>query len=172
MDQKFGVIGLGRFGRSIARKLAAKGAEVMGIDKSFELAFWKAETAAGQVLPTEGCVFLSAKDRDKNWIIEVAKELDTMNFELVATEGTAAAIENAGLQVKRTCKLAEEGTNVIDLMKFSRLIAKNSNTQVIVVKNELELKNYFEKNLISDEIIIGMGAGKISQWMRELKLTL
>ena len=91
--------------------------EVMGIDKSFELAFWKAETAAGQVLPTEGCVFLSAKDRDKNWIIEVAKELDTMNFELVATEGTAAAIENAGLQVKRTCKLAEEGTNVIDLMK-------------------------------------------------------
>ena len=51
-------------------------------------------------------------------------------------------------------------------------IAKNSNTQVIVVKNELELKNYFEKNLISDEIIIGMGAGLISKWLAGLKNTL
>ena len=59
-----------------------------------------------------------------------------------------------------------------DLIKFSRLIAKNSNTQVIVVKNELELKNYFEKNLISDEIIIGMGAGLISKWLAGLKNTL
>ena len=52
------------------------------------------------------------------------------------------------------------------------MIAKNSNTQVIVVKNELELKNYFEKNLISDEIIIGMGAGLISKWLAGLKNTL
>jgi carbamoyl-phosphate synthase large subunit len=95
--------------------------EVMGIDKSFELAFWKAETAAGQILPTEGRVFLSAKDRDKDWIVEVAKKLDAMNFELVATQGTAEALERAGLQVERTCKLAEEGTNVIDLMKDKRV---------------------------------------------------
>ena len=95
--------------------------EVMGIDKSFELAFWKAETAAGQVLPTEGRVFLSAKDRDKDWIIDVAKELDAMDFELVATQGTATALESAGLQVEHTCKLAEKGTNVIDLMKDKRV---------------------------------------------------
>ena len=95
--------------------------EVMGIDKSFELAFWKAETAAGQVLPTEGRVFLSAKDRDKDWMIDVAKELDAMDFELVATQGTATALENAGLQVEHTCKLAEQGTNVIDLMKDKRV---------------------------------------------------
>ena len=95
--------------------------EVMGIDKSFELAFWKAETAAGQVLPTEGRVFLSAKDRDKDWIIDVAKELDAMDFELIATQGTATALENAGLHVEHTCKLAEQGTNVIDLMKDKRV---------------------------------------------------
>ena len=95
--------------------------EVMGIDKSFELAFWKAETAAGQVLPTAGRVFLSAKDRDKDWMIDVAKELDAMDFELVATQGTATALENAGLQVEHTCKLAEQGTNVIDLMKDKRV---------------------------------------------------
>ena len=52
------------------------------------------------------------------------------------------------------------------------LIAKNSKTQVIIVKNEIELSNYFKKNLISNEIIIGMGAGKISKWMRGIKNTL
>ena len=46
---------------------------------------------------------------------------------------------------------------------------KNSNTQVIIVKNEIELSKYLRKNLISDEIIIGMGAGLISKWMRGLK---
>lgn len=95
--------------------------EVMGIDKSFELAFWKAEMAAGQVLPTEGRVFLSAKDRDKEWIVSIAQALVEMNFELVATKGTATALEAAGLTVEHTCKLAEEGTNVIDLMKESRV---------------------------------------------------
>ena len=58
------------------------------------------------------------------------------------------------------------------LLDFAKLISKNSNTQVILVKNQKELSNYFKKNLIKDEIIIGMGAGSISQWMRELKFSL
>ncbi|MBI9019727.1 MAG: carbamoyl-phosphate synthase large subunit [Verrucomicrobia bacterium] len=91
--------------------------EVMGIDKTFELAFWKAELAAGQVLPTEGTVFVSCKDRDKDWITEVAKELANMGFKLVATAGTAKVLRDAGLEATVTHKLAEEGTNVIDLMK-------------------------------------------------------
>ena len=40
---------------------------------------------------------------------------------------------------------------------------------IIIVKKQKELSNYFKKNLISDEIIIGMGAGIVSKWMRELK---
>tara|TARA_B100001989_G_scaffold74462_1_gene51017 strand:- start:5948 stop:7342 length:1395 start_codon:yes stop_codon:yes gene_type:complete len=59
-----------------------------------------------------------------------------------------------------------------NLIKFASLIAKNSKTQVIIVKNEIELSNYFKKNLISNEIIIGMGAGIISKWMRGIKNTL
>ena len=59
-----------------------------------------------------------------------------------------------------------------DLMKFANLIAKNSRTQVIIVKNERELNKYFKKNLISNEIIIGMGAGLISKWMSSLKTSL
>jgi carbamoyl-phosphate synthase large subunit len=91
--------------------------EVMGIDKNFELAFWKAEIAAGQVLPTEGTVFLSAKDRDKEWIVEIAKEFSDIGFKLVATEGTAQALHNVGLEVLLTHKLSDDGKNVIDLMK-------------------------------------------------------
>ena len=56
-----------------------------------------------------------------------------------------------------------------NLINFSNLIAKNSKTQVIIIKNEIELCKYFKKNLISNEIIIGMGAGLISKWMTGLK---
>ena len=59
-----------------------------------------------------------------------------------------------------------------DLTKFSNLIAKNSNTQVIIVKNEVDICKYLKKNLMNDEIIIGMGAGLISKWMRGLKYSL
>ncbi len=56
-----------------------------------------------------------------------------------------------------------------NLNKFANLIAKNSKTQVVIVKTEIELKRYFQKNLISNEIIIGMGAGVISKWISGLK---
>jgi UDP-N-acetylmuramate--alanine ligase len=59
-----------------------------------------------------------------------------------------------------------------DLIKFANLISKNSKTQVIIAKDEIELTKYFKKNLISDEIIIGMGAGTISKWMTGLKFSL
>ena len=59
-----------------------------------------------------------------------------------------------------------------NLVKFAELIMKNSNTQVIIVKNEIELSKYLRMNLISNEIIIGMGAGLISKWMTGLKNSL
>ena len=51
---------------------------------------------------------------------------------------------------------------------FSKLINKKSNVQVINIKNQKELKNYFSKNLLDDELIICMGAGSISNWIREI----
>ncbi len=59
-----------------------------------------------------------------------------------------------------------------DMKKFAALIAKNSNTQVIIVRNEVELNKFFKKNLISNELIIGMGAGIISKWIAGLKYSL
>ena len=73
------------------------------------------------VLPHEGTIFLSAKDRDKAWIIDIASSLSSLGFSLVATSGTATALEEAGLTVERTAKLAEEGRNVIDLMKENKV---------------------------------------------------
>ena len=66
----------------------------------------------------------------------------------------------------------EKKNSKFNLMNFANLISKNSKTQVIIVKNEIELCKYFKKNLINDEIIIGMGAGAISKWMAGLKLSL
>ena len=51
---------------------------------------------------------------------------------------------------------------------FSKLISKKSNTQVINVKNKEELKIYFKKNLLENEMIICMGAGSISNWIRQI----
>ena len=66
----------------------------------------------------------------------------------------------------------EKKNNKFNVIEFGRLISKLSKTQVIIIKDFKEVEKYFKKNLISNEIIIGMGAGSISQWMRELKFSL
>ncbi len=66
----------------------------------------------------------------------------------------------------------EKKNQNFNIFNFAKLISKNSKTQVALVKNQKELLNYFKRNLISDEIVIGMGAGLISQWMRSLKFGL
>ena len=53
--------------------------------------------------------------------------------------------------------------------RFAQLISKFSKTQIILIQSENDLSNYFRKNLIMDEIVIGMGAGSISKWMHNLK---
>ena len=63
----------------------------------------------------------------------------------------------------------EKNDKNFNLLKFGRMISINSNVDVIIVKDENNLKNYIKKNIIKNEIIIGMGAGSISSWMRNLK---
>jgi carbamoyl-phosphate synthase large subunit len=73
--------------------------EVMGIDRTFGLAFAKSQIAAGNRLPTEGTVFLSLADRDKAAGLDAARQFSVLGFELAATSGTAAALEAAGIPV-------------------------------------------------------------------------
>jgi carbamoyl-phosphate synthase large subunit len=95
--------------------------EVMGVGRSFGEAFAKAQTAAGLILPTKGHVFLSVNDRDKPTLVELAKRFTDAGFQLVATHGTAAVLEAAGLQVQRVYKVDEGRPNIVDLIKSERI---------------------------------------------------
>ena len=90
--------------------------EVMGIDYDFGMAYYKAELAAGMRLPTSGKAFISVKDRDKPKIIQVARGLMGLGFELLATKGTAEYLSKAGINAKAVPKTTEGRPNVVDLV--------------------------------------------------------
>jgi len=91
--------------------------EVMGLDADLGVAYAKSQMAANSPLPTSGKVFISVSDEHKKEVAAVAKSFSELGFELVATSGTAAILEKAGLKVKRILKLLEGRPNVIDLIK-------------------------------------------------------
>jgi carbamoyl-phosphate synthase large subunit len=91
--------------------------EVMGIDADLGVAYAKSQMAANSPLPASGKVFISVSDLHKKDVAEVARQFSDLGFELVATSGTAAILEKAGLKVQRILKLLEGRPNVIDLLK-------------------------------------------------------
>ncbi len=91
--------------------------EVMGLDADLGVAYAKSQMAANSPLPTKGRVFISVSDAHKKDLPEVARQFLDLGFELIATSGTAAAIEKAGLKVERVYKLAEGRPNALDLLK-------------------------------------------------------
>ena len=99
--------------------------EVMGIDRSFGLAFAKSQIAAGDRLPESGTIFFSLADRDKPSGIRAAKQFIDLGFDLVATDGTADAFEAAGLTVaRRVAKLGDDGQGsgtAVDLIQAGEI---------------------------------------------------
>ncbi|MGZ4673432.1 MAG: carbamoyl-phosphate synthase large subunit [Ilumatobacteraceae bacterium] len=92
--------------------------EVMGIDATFGLAFYKAELAAGTVLPTDGTVFLSLADGDKPAGIVVARRLRDLGFGIAATTGTADYLASFGVDVDAVVgKISDgHGINAVNLI--------------------------------------------------------
>ena len=90
--------------------------EVMGIDESFALAFAKSQLAAGNDLPREGRVFISMASAHKSSMIEPARRVSAMGFELVATSGTAEVLREAGVEVETIKKLAQGRPNLLDYL--------------------------------------------------------
>ena len=84
--------------------------EVMGIDATFGLAFVKAESAAGTILPTTGLVFLSLADRDKPAGLVVAQRLRELGLGIAATSGTAKYLSRFGVVVDRIVAKVSEST--------------------------------------------------------------
>ena len=90
--------------------------EVMGIDKTFALAFAKAQVAAGVKLSTEGLAFISVKDSDKKYLPEIAKKLISIGFKIVATRGTAKFLAENDIAVTIVNKITEDKPHVVDMI--------------------------------------------------------
>ena len=91
--------------------------EVMGIDKDFGQAFFKAQLGAGTVLPMAGNVFISVKDSDKPVILPAARQLIELGFSLLATDGTADYLAAQGLAVERVNKVLQGRPHIVDRIK-------------------------------------------------------
>ena len=83
--------------------------EVMGIDKHFDTAFAKSQSAAGGPLPTSGRVFVSVANRDKRTLVGQAKRLVDLGFQVVSTGGTAEVLRRNGIPAEVVAKIADAG---------------------------------------------------------------
>ncbi|SOZ52815.1 Carbamoyl-phosphate synthase large chain (Carbamoyl- phosphate synthetase ammonia chain) [Cupriavidus taiwanensis] len=95
--------------------------EVMGVGKSFGEALFKSQLAAGSRLPEKGAVLITVKDSDKPRAVAVARMLHDMGYPIVATRGTASAIEAAGIPVKVVNKVKDGRPHIVDMIKNGEL---------------------------------------------------
>jgi len=91
--------------------------EVMGIDVDFGMAYFKAQLAAGNTLPTKGKVFISVSTQDKLEMCPVAKKLVELGFKILATEGTMKTLKDAGVESELVLKIHQGSSDIIDLIK-------------------------------------------------------
>jgi carbamoyl-phosphate synthase large subunit len=88
--------------------------EVMGVARDFPTAFAKAQAAAGAALPAGGTAFITVTDTDKPGAVAIAQTLHDLGFRIVATRGTAEAIERMGIPAERLNKIGEGSPHVVD----------------------------------------------------------
>ncbi|MFN6941552.1 MAG: carbamoyl-phosphate synthase large subunit, partial [Parvibaculum sp.] len=91
--------------------------EVMGLDKSFAVAFAKSQLGGGAKVPTSGTVFVSVRDSDKAKLVAPAKKLIDMGFKLIATGGTQRYLAEQGLEVGTINKVLEGRPHIVDAIK-------------------------------------------------------
>jgi len=91
--------------------------EVMGIDKNFGIAFAKTQISTNQVFPTSGSVFISVHDKDKEVIIDIARKLSELGFNIISTKGTGDTLEEKGIRCHKVLKIREGRPNVLDMIK-------------------------------------------------------
>jgi len=119
--------------------------EVMGTGRSFGEAYAKAQSASGVVLPTRGVCLISVRERDKPAAVNLARLLIARGFEIVATHGTANALEEAGVQCSRANKVREGRPHIVDMIK---------NDEISLIVNTTEGKRAIhESNSIRREAV-------------------
>ena len=95
--------------------------EVMGVGTTFAEAYGKAELGASDEIPSKGTAFVSVRQRDKDQLPALAKKLVTLGFKLVATRGTALAIEESGFEVQMVNKVKEGRPHIVDMIKSDKI---------------------------------------------------
>jgi carbamoyl-phosphate synthase large subunit len=119
--------------------------EVMGVSNSFNMAFLKAQMGALLTLPASGKVFISFNDRDKHHLEEIARDLLSMGYEIVATSGTANYLEQIGIPLQRVYKVNEARPTIVDLLK---------NGEITMIFNAPSGKVAFEDSQIISKIAL------------------
>ena len=99
--------------------------EVIGFDKHLGSAYAKAEYGAGNNLPLFGKVFISVNDTDKQDILKISRDLDEMDYTIIATKGTAEALSGNGINCETVFKVGEGRPNIVDYIK-------NNDIQMII----------------------------------------
>ena len=94
--------------------------ESMGIDKNFGVSYYKAQLSAGMELPKKGKLFISVRDSDKNTIRDIVEKAENLGFELVATTGTAKAVEKY-VNIDTIRKMSQESPNIRDAVVNSEI---------------------------------------------------
>ncbi|GAC1454860.1 MAG: carbamoyl-phosphate synthase large subunit [Steroidobacteraceae bacterium] len=119
--------------------------EVMGTGRTFGEAYAKAQSASGVTLPRKGVCFISVRDRDKPGAVTLAKNLIERGFEVLATAGTAGALDAAGVACRRVTKVREGRPHVVDMIK---------NDEIDLIVNTTEGKQAIrESNSIRREAV-------------------
>ncbi|MBI65383.1 MAG: carbamoyl phosphate synthase large subunit [Candidatus Marinimicrobia bacterium] len=95
--------------------------EVIGLDRYLGSAYAKAEIGAGNKLPQNGTIFISVNNADKNQIIKIARDFSEMNFEIIATSGTANILKQNGILCDSIFKVGEGRPNVVDAIKNNKI---------------------------------------------------
>ena len=124
--------------------------EVMGIDTNLAHAIAKSQLAAKTLLPKEGRVFLSVKNDDKKALLPIARELEEMGFELVATGGTCRFLDEQGVKVERINKVLEGQPHILDAIingeialminstnKSAQAVADSNNIRRMALMNKI-----------------------------------
>jgi carbamoyl-phosphate synthase large subunit len=95
--------------------------EVMGVSDNFGQAYAKAQMSASVHLPRSGTAFISVNQHDKKNVIRIADRLHQLGFKLVATRGTATALEQSGIPVESVYKVNEGRPHIVDMIKSGKI---------------------------------------------------
>jgi carbamoyl-phosphate synthase large subunit len=95
--------------------------EVMGVGETFGEAYGKAMMGAGLTLPSSGKAFLSVSESDKGAAVLLARKLNRLGFDLIATLGTAERLREVGLTVENVFKVNEGRPNIVDHIKSGEI---------------------------------------------------